>query len=79
MKHQSPSHFNDHGDEHYAKIMAKLYEAGLSYTDLEEIVRQGPETMTYRKMNRVGRHCEETGIDHEDCLEMVNWLKFNQY
>ena len=66
-------------DERYATLVAKLYAANLSYTDIEELVRQGPEKMSRQKMNKVGRHCEQGGNDAGDCDRMANWLRFNQF
>ena len=78
-RHESPHHSLSFEDQWHATVLTKLYSAGLTYTDVEEIVRQGPETMSHQKMRKVSKHCELTGVDSEDCLNMVNWLKFNQY
>ena len=76
---QQPEHNLSFEDQWHATVLAKLYAAGLSYTDIEEVVRQGPETMSHQKMSKVSRHCEQSGGVAEECLTMASWLKFNQF
>ena len=45
--HPAPAHNLSFEDQWHATVLAKLYAAGLSYTDIEEVVRQGPETMSH--------------------------------
>ena len=66
-------------DQWYANVLSKLYDAGVTFSDIEEVVNRGPERMTHNKINKVSKHCEANGANSEDCLAMVTWLKFYQF